>query len=271
MNIEELINDVLEQIQNVFGFESAISEDVEASIEEACNFFHISEPADIQEGDTTGVILKDKYSLNDDVLSFSKKQMMDMGIDSKDGLDLVMTHECTHRILQTMKTEFNSWDEELCCDYMAGVRAGLNNIDTTDFTSSLEDTQGSDTHPDGTLRVEAVNEGIAYAKQCLTNHETPSFVECFMHFQDYLNKGEITDDDNTDDNYSNVIKSFVDDRTYHQSKADEAKKWEEWHIRKGNESNDRGDLSGAKSHYETARQYHQTMKDELSIAKKCTK
>lgn len=271
MDIEELIYDVLDQIKNVFGYKSTVGEDVEASIAEACGFFRISKPADIQEGNTTGVILKDKSSLKDDVLSFSKEQMLEMGIESKDGLDLVMTHECTHRILQTMKTGFNSWDEELCCDYMAGVRAGLNNIDTTDFISSLEDTQGSDTHPDGALRVKAVNDGITYAKQCSTRHETPSFNDCFKDFQNSINKGEFPDVDDTANNYSDEIKGFIDDKAYHMSKADKAKRWEEWHTKKGNEAADRGDLSAAKDHYERARAYHQTMKDELSVAKSCKK
>ena len=265
MEIEEFINDVFEQIKDLFVDEINF-DDVEQSMEEACSFFYISEPLEIREGDTTGVILKDKSLLSDDILSFSKGQMKDMGIDTKDGLDLVMTHECTHRILQTMKTGYDSWDEELCCDFMAGVRAGLNDIDTTEFTTSLQETEGSDTHPDGELRVEAVNEGIYYAKKCIEEDFSPSFADCLAHFSIDHENTELSDD-----NYSNEIKSFIDDRAYHQSKANEAKGWEEWHIKKGNEANDRGDLSEAKDHYAIAKQYHKTMKEELDIAKKCTK
>ena len=128
-------------------------------------------------GDTTGVGLGDVNSYTDDILFYSQEQLVDMGITGQDGLDLVMTHEGAHRMLQGMDTVFNSYQEELCCEYMAGVRAGLNGMDVTQLENSLIDLpQGLD-HPDGLLRVEAVEEGMAIAQEYMDMHGHPRHLQ----------------------------------------------------------------------------------------------
>lgn len=311
-------------------YDSPLSPDmIEDSVSRACDFFHIEEPLDIRPGEMTGVGLGDMESYNDDILFYNPSQLADMGITGQDGLDLVMTHEGTHRMLQDMDTGFNTYQEELCCDYMAGVRAGLNGMDVSQLENSLIDTTQGLEHPVGTLRVDAIEQGMAFAQEYMTSHTLPpTFNECLEDFkgeymqdvaslaelrnevyacectmehyhrlmerepeneaahQDYeksLAKYELAVHEYEDkllsmnnsnglseEPYSN-IKGFVDNKAHHMSKADEAKRWEEWHTKKGNEAADRGDLSAAKDHYERARAYHQKMKDELSVAKSCKK
>ena len=154
------------------------------SVEETCDFFHIDEPAIVSEDWTTGVYTNNNFTLKDDVLIFNREQLLNMGICGKDGLDLVMTHEGTHRVLQGMETlELDSQQKELCCDYMAGVRAGLNNIDVSQIENTLMYTPESETHPAGIERVESIEAGIRFAQQYYAEYNmAPTFNECLDHF-----------------------------------------------------------------------------------------
>lgn len=122
--------------------------------------------------------------MQDDVLIFNREQLLDMGISGKDGLDLVMTHEGTHRVLQSMEhLGFDSHQEELCCDYMAGVRAGLNGIDVSQMENSLMYTHETDTHPAGVDRVESIEAGVRFAQQHYAEYNmAPTFDECLDNF-----------------------------------------------------------------------------------------
>ena len=166
-------------------YESSLSTDmIETSVERACDFFHIDHPADINAGPTTGVRLGDMGSYSDDIQFYNRTQLESMGITGQDGLDLVMTHEGTHRILQGMETGFDSYQEELCCDYMAGVRAGLNGMDVSQLENSLIDTSQGLEHPEGSLRVDAIGQGMAFAQSYMETHTLPpTFNECLEDFQ----------------------------------------------------------------------------------------
>lgn len=109
--------------------DSLTDEMVLKSVQEASDFFNMNAPMDVHEDWTTGVMTGIPFTENDDIMVFNRQQMLDMGISDKEGFDLVMTHEGAHRALQGMNTGFDSHQEELCCDYMAGVRAGLNGMD----------------------------------------------------------------------------------------------------------------------------------------------
>lgn len=175
-----------ETLKNVsdYGFNLTES-DVVNSVSEASQFFNIGLPIDIHEDWTTGVMPLNPNTELDDILVYNRQQMSEMGISDKDSFDLVMTHECAHRALQGINTGYSFHQEELCCDYMAGVRAGLNGVDETIFTNSLRKTSESLTHPDGILRTEAINEGIAFAHEFMRTHSglPPRFSDCLEHFE----------------------------------------------------------------------------------------
>lgn len=174
-----------ESAQEHFG--QGLTDDVVAqSVHEASVFFGMDDPINVHEDWTTGVMTNMSWTENDDVLIFSRDQMHEMGITDKEGFDLVMTHEGAHRMLQSMHdvTGFDSHQEELCCDYMAGVRAGLNNMDFTKMEVSLADSAESESHPGGAARVEAIEAGVEYAHDFMNKyHRAPTFSECLDHFE----------------------------------------------------------------------------------------
>ena len=190
INIEALqaLQDVFpngwfDDVRQLYG-ESLSDEMISQSVEETCDFFHIDEPAIVSEGWTTGVYPNNDFTLQDDVLIFNREQLLDMGISGKDGLDLVMTHEGTHRVLQGMEhLELDAHHEELCCDYMAGVRAGLNGIDVSQMENSLMYTPESETHPAGVERVESIEAGVRFAQQYYAKYNmAPTFSDCLDYF-----------------------------------------------------------------------------------------
>lgn len=159
------------------------------SVQEASAFFNMNAPMNIHEDWTTGVMTGMSFTENDDILVFNRQQMLDMGITDKEGFDLVMTHEGAHRAIQGLNTGFDSYQEELCCDYMAGVRAGLNGMDEGKLAASLAGSAESETHPDGAARVQAIEEGVSFAHRYMDEHnETPpSFSDCLEHFEQQYN------------------------------------------------------------------------------------
>lgn len=174
-----------ERAQEHFG--QGLTDDVVAqSVHEASVFFGMDDPINVHEDWTTGVMTNMSWTENDDVLIFSRDQMHEMGITDKEGFDLVMTHEGAHRMLQGMHdiTGFDSHQEELCCDYMAGVRAGLNEMDFTKMEASLANSAESESHPGGAARVEAIEAGVEYAHDFMNKyHRAPTFSECLDHFE----------------------------------------------------------------------------------------
>lgn len=164
--------------------DSLTDEMVLQSVQEASDFFNMNAPMDVHEDWTTGVMTGIPFTENDDILVFNRQQMLDMGITDKEGFDLVMTHEGAHRALQGMNTGFDSHQEELCCDYMAGVRAGLNGMAEGKLEASLAGTAESSSHPDGADRVEAIEAGVAFAHDYMEAHDgvPPTFSDCLEHF-----------------------------------------------------------------------------------------
>ena len=180
--------------------ETLTDEMIVNSVQQASDFFNIDNPMAIAEDWTTGVYPNMDVSPIDDVLIFNREQLVGMGITEQEGLDLVMTHECAHRALQGMShLGFDSHQEELCCDFMAGVRAGLNGIDVSQMESSLADTPVSNTHPGGADRVDSIEEGVKFAQEYYATHGVaPTFSECLDYFTgnedlaDLAPEGQIT-------------------------------------------------------------------------------
>lgn len=154
------------------------------SVHQASVFFNMDDPMAVQEDYAIGVYNQLPFTPMDDIVVFNREQFEMMGITEKDGLDLVMTHEGAHRALQGLDHGFNDHQEELCCDFMAGVRAGLNDMDFSQMESSLIDTPASESHPCGYDRVIAINKGVEYAQAYMDDHGCPpSFNDCLDEFR----------------------------------------------------------------------------------------
>lgn len=178
---EALTPDWFQSIHNGF---SLSEQEIAQSVHEASVFFNMDDPSIIAESWTTGVMTNSPDSLQDDVLIFNRDQMTSMGITDKMGFDLVMTHEAAHRALDGLELNFNSHQEELCCDFMAGVRAGLNGLDEYKMEISLGRTNESMSHPGGVDRVIAIEKGVAFAQKYMLENdgEAPSFANCLDEF-----------------------------------------------------------------------------------------
>ena len=181
----DVISDGLfDSVRQMYGY--GLSDDtVMQSVQEASDFFNMNAPMSVHEDWITGVMTGMTFTESDDVLVFNRQQMLEMGITDKEGFDLVMTHEVAHRALQGLDTGFNSHQEELCCDFMAGVRAGLNGMDAGKMEMSLVDTLESETHPEGIVRVQAIKEGVVFANEYMSSHGgvPPSFSDCLESFE----------------------------------------------------------------------------------------
>lgn len=249
------------------------------SVQEASDFFNMNAPMDVHEDWTTGVVTGIPFTENDDILVFNRQQMLDMGITDKEGFDLVMTHEGAHRALQGMNTRFNSHQEELCCDYMAGVRAGLNGMDEGKMEASLSGTAESETHPDGTARVAAIEAGVSFAHDYMEAHNgtPPTFSDCLDHFnQTDVYASTVTPQE---DGHVNLrpdaafadVHGFVNDKSYHLDRAESAQHNAEWHEKRAEAAIARGDLSAAKEHTSKAESFRKWEQDHIKSAQRSTK
>lgn len=198
MSLLDLMQDILpeswfDNIRVNYG-DTLTDEMISQSVQTSCEFFNMPMPELVAEYETTGVFPLDSSTVMDDILVFSREQLVNMGITEQDGLDLVMTHEQGHRALQSLNLDFDSHKEELCCDFMAGVRAGLNGMDFYQMERPLEDTIASDTHPGGADRIEAIEAGVKFAKEYYeVNKVAPAFSDCLDYFIDNAgSKGNIT-------------------------------------------------------------------------------
>lgn len=158
-------------------------QEITTAVSNACNFFGLPEvPVINSEG--VCVWSNDVHTTFDDVLGVNREQLSDMGMISDDSLKLAYTHECAHRALQGYDN-YEGTQEELVCDYFAGIHAGLNNIDTDQFEEALSKTTGSETHPNGALRVEAIEYGKQIASDIKTQGIEPTFDYCLDRFDDF--------------------------------------------------------------------------------------
>ena len=143
--------------------DTAITDEmVMSAVQQACAFFGIPE-VPVVNAQGTCVWSNDPSTYDDDVLGLNREELMSMGISGKDSLALVYTHECAHRTLQNIYAD--DWEEELACDFFAGVHAGMRGINMANFEAATGDTSGSVSHPSGALRADF----IEYGRE-ITNH-----------------------------------------------------------------------------------------------------
>lgn len=105
------------------------NDEIKEAIQSACDFFYIPYPRMVQHltnnpNGQTMFVNWDRDSFHDDVLCFNIQQLIDMKVDNKEAFSLVMTHECTHRVLQNTwfyEPNNGAWEQERCCNYFMGV------------------------------------------------------------------------------------------------------------------------------------------------------
>lgn len=242
MNLSADINDVMLPDEMVI-----------SAVTRACDFFGIPEVPVIN-AQGTCVWPNESDTLNDDVFGFNRVQLMNLGITGEDSLTLIYTHECAHRTLQGAYND--DWEEELACDFFAGIHAGLNNIDIDNFEAALGSTSGGTTHPNGALRAHFIEYGQQVAQELSARGIEPTFHNCLVRLNEHIKEksGLITEyRAQLDSNHSPEVSelSGVEDNTIDNTSkgfVNDAK----WHLKEAKYHNNRGEYAEAADHLRSA-------------------
>lgn len=174
-------------------------QEIKDAINSACEFFGIPYPVFVQDlsnfkfGSTMFVSI-DPTSFGDDILYYNMNELAQLHVGTKEAFSLIMTHECGHRILQSIRFEgpYNgSWQGELAADFLMGCRAGLFNMpQINNVIEGLGKTQGSKSHPKGYLRANFIKHGLLIAQQ-IRNESRPVSIQDLLneygkHYQEML-------------------------------------------------------------------------------------
>ncbi len=190
VQLDSLLQETQEMIQGNNDF-LLPDEMVSDAIHRACDFFDLPDAPFV--GDTSVCVWpKDANTVYDDVFGFSRQQMMEMGISGEDSLTLVYTHECAHRALQDNST-LTGKEQELACDFFAGIHAGIEDIDAQPLIDALGDTVESDSHPSGEIRAAVIDFGKETAKEMLEQGVPLTFDTCMEHFENFLKGHDLSD------------------------------------------------------------------------------
>lgn len=153
------------------------------AVANACEFFGLPEVPVVNAAGTC-VWPNDSSTYNDDVFGFNREQLMSLGISGEDSLTLIYTHECAHRTLQSSFTD--DWEEELACDFFAGVHAGMKGINTDNFEASLGQTSGGNSHPNGALRADFIEYGKRIAEEMRDRGIEITYEGCIARLNQHL-------------------------------------------------------------------------------------
>lgn len=154
-----------------------------SAVTRACDFFGLPEVPVIN-AQGTCVWPNDSSSYEDDVLGFNREQLMSLGVSGEDSLTLIYTHECAHRTLQSTYTD--EWEEELACDFFAGVHAGMKGMNIDNFEASLGQTPGGDSHPNGALRADFIEYGKQIAEEMQARGVEVTYEGCIARLNQHL-------------------------------------------------------------------------------------
>lgn len=183
------------------------------SAKNACDFFSIPD-AIIQEGDNICVYNNNLETLSDDVFQYNINQFKEMDCTSFEDMTKVWSHECGHRLLQHYYP--NSWTHELGGDFFTGVRAEMIGLPKGNFEKHLGTTSASVTHPDGKLRLQAIDYGRQTVAKMRENGIKPTWENCIKAFDEspFSKMKEKTSEGNcaisfTGDNIENIKREIT--------------------------------------------------------------
>lgn len=180
------INEVHEHLKIIHDI-SLPDEMVQRAVTRACEFFGIPE-VPVVNAHGACVWPNDPTTYEDDVFGFNREQLMSLGVRGEDSLTLIYTHECAHRTLQSTYTD--GWEEELACDFFAGVHAGMKGMNLDNFEASLGQTPGGDSHPNGALRADFIEYGKHIAEEMQARGVEVTYEGCIARLNQHLEAKE---------------------------------------------------------------------------------
>ena len=196
--------------------DEALEARIEAAAHSACKFFDIPD-ADLVKGDAIGVYRDCDVFLDNDVFKYNPDQFKEMKCESFEDMTKVWSHECGHRILGEIYDE--PWTQELGADFFSGVRSEMLGLPSSNFEKMLGSTTGSETHPVGNLRVNAIQYGREVVRCYQSKGIEPTIENCKEAFAN-SHYSKITYENYTESKYSawvdnadssRVIKTIRDD------------------------------------------------------------
>ncbi len=206
-HLNDLLNEVNQEINAAN--ELILSPDItKQAITRAFDFFSLQE-VPVIESSNTGVWLHDPTTTLDDVFGFGRTELLNMGISGADSVTLVTAHECTHMKLQNMGLD--SWNEELICDAFAGVMAGMQDIDVTNFEAALGRCEPNMEHPNGALRAEFVEFGKEVVEEMQERNIELTFENCLDRINSRLQeRADIIEEYRTQSGYASLAGDQID-------------------------------------------------------------
>ena len=234
----------------------------EAAAHSASKFFNLPE-AKIQKGNTIGVYKNGEGTFLDDVFEYNLEQFKKMNCTSFEDMTKVWAHECGHRLLQNIFP--NSWADELGADFFAGARSEMLGLPKSNFEKMLGSTNASKSHPDGALRMKAMDYGRFVVTQMRKAGIQPTWENCISAFL----KSQFSE--LTYENIGDNKASLINDRTWHLNEANKAKNNQEYYLKKSKEAAKRGDIKTSAEYASKADSYRRKAENEISLADSCTK
>lgn len=200
-----------------------------------------------------------------DIFMNNLQRLFDNGFTGLECFNLVMTYMKAKETLQVWDTGFNSCQEDCCCCYIAGVRAGLNGMDEGKIESSLGDMYCSHEY----ACIKAVDAGSSFAHDYMISHNCvpPTFNDCLEYFCQtllYFEESSCSKDVESDD----LPPHDSEDSSFHMHEAQIAMERAEWHDKRANDAIAHGDLAGAKDHAARAAYYRRQVQDYIAASNK---
>ena len=150
-------------------------ETVEATVREIVSFFGLPMPK-MQEVENTVAKISTNEDSQETELFYNLKQMQDKSLNNTDALKLCIAHELCHQALRdTMFWIFPNelWIQELACDIVAGAYAEKYFLATNKYKWVINTKDATPTHPEGKLRILAVDYGRENFLQVMSEGDTP--------------------------------------------------------------------------------------------------
>lgn len=242
--------------------DAALEVRVEAAAYSASKFFGLPE-AKIIKGDCIGVYKNGEGVLSDDVFEYNLEQFKQNDCTSFEDMTKIWAHECGHRLFQNILP--NSWADELGADFFAGARSEMLGLSKSNFEKFLKSTQASETHPDGNLRIQAMDYGRYVVSEMKKNGIQPTWENCIEAYMESPFAKMVYDAT------GKSVAAFIDNKAYHLGNAERAKDRIQWNQKKVKESIAKNDFKKAKEYAESAKRNEKDLNDAIRAAKRSTK
>lgn len=239
--------------------DTALEARIEAAAHSACQFFELPD-APLLQGDSIGVLTNPENAIAGDKFVYKLGQFKEMYCTSFEDLTKVWSHECGHRIIQDLIP--NSWAEELGADFFSGVRSEMLGLPESNFEEIISSFSGSETHPPGDLRLQAIDFGRDVVAEMKSNGILPTWQNCMEKFCDSP-FSQISYEDGP----HHISPSLIDNNIVQIDNTHLAKNSFDWCAERSTNATSRGDFCAAKEYNQMAENFSTKVDEAEKISK----